>query len=337
MKNKTRIITIGGTFLCALGIGFFMQNTVGDAPAPVEEPVARADFKPLSEPVLDALRQPEDAGSAAPVDVQTVVPVEIHAFDADTPAPGIDVAGLGDVVAPEPQPAPVVETPACGVTASAEVLAGAMVDLSVSAPCLLNERATVHHNGMMFTAATDDAGQFAVSVPALAENAIIIVEFANGDGAIAEVQVTSLQFYDRVVLQWTGDTGFQLHAREFGAEYGSDGHVWVGAPRDVTAAAMGEGGFVTRLGAPDTLAPRMAEIYSFPSGTAARGGDVLLSVEAEVTADNCGQDIEAQALEVQHQGRLRTQYLTLAVLDCSAIGDFLVLNNLVDDLKIAGN
>ena len=35
--------------------------------------------------------------------------------------------------------------------------------------------------------------------------------------------------------------------------------------------------------------------------------------------------------------RLRTQDLTLAMPDCQATGDFLVLNNLLENLKIAAN
>ncbi len=33
---------------------------------------------------------------------------------------------------------------------------------------------------------------------------------------------------------------------------------------------------------------------------------------------------------------METRDLILSVPDCDAVGDFLVLNNLVDDLKIAG-
>ena len=250
---------------------------------------------------------------------------------------------------PAPQPALVIEAPlidepveaepelSCAVTSVAQADAAAMVKVNLSAPCFPNERVVVHHQGMMFTSATDDTGQLDIMVPALAEMAVVIFEFSNGEGSVATAEVSSLSFYDRVVLQWAGDTGFQLHAREFGANYGDGGHVWSGAPRDVSAAALGEGGFVTRLGVTDTLEPRIAEVYTFPSGTAATPGSIDLSVEAEVTARNCGQVIEAQSLELGDGGRLRTQYLTMTAPDCDAIGDFLVLNNLVDDLKIAAN
>lgn len=327
--NRTRTVTIGGTLVCAIGIGFFMQTASQDASeSPVEtQPVARADFKPLSAPAL-------------PMHMESLLPEDVAIVDPDVDVEvgsGIEVAVLSeDDLAFFPTDA---EKPraTCTVKASAIVEAGAMVRLDVTAPCLPNERAVVHHNGMMFTAVTDDTGSMTKIVPALSEAAVLIVEFANGEGTVATTEVASLMFYDRVVLQWSGSTGFGLHAREYGADYGSDGHVWSGAAREVTAAALGDGGFITRLGEDDVFAPKIAEVYTFPTGAATRGGDVELSVEAEVTAENCGQDIEAQSIEVRSNGELHTQYLTLTVPDCSSVGDFLVLNNLVDDLKIAVN
>ncbi|KKK94445.1 hypothetical protein LCGC14_2682800, partial [marine sediment metagenome] len=129
----------------------------------------------------------------------------------------------------------------------------------------------------------------------------------------------------------------ELHAREFGADYGDAGHVWSGAPRDMTAAVLGEGGFMTRNGDTDTSDPLMAEVYSFPVAAAGQEGDVALSVEAEVSEANCGLEIEAQALELRGSDQVKTQNLTLAVPDCDAVGNFLVLNNLLQDLKVAQN
>ncbi len=336
--KRTRMITIGGTLLCAAGIGFVMQQTApgaSDARAPAEE-VARADFKPLSEPAFPNMERtgPESSGTAME-DAQRVV---TEAFAPKTgPGSEVIIATLADGTLPAMPEEPAMPETVCSIDPVATVNAGAVVQVSVAAPCLPNERAVVHHNGMMFTTTTDDAGLMSALVPALSENAVFLIEFSNGDGTVATATVPSLVFYDRVVLQWMGDTGFELHAREYGADYGSDGHVWSGAAREVSAAALGNGGFMTRLGETDTFAPRIAEVYTFPSGTASRSGDVALSVEAEVTATNCGQDIEAQSLEVQSDGTLHTQYLTLAVPGCDSIGDFLVLNNLVDDLKIAAN
>ena len=62
-----------------------------------------------------------------------------------------------------------------------------------------------------------------------------------------------------------------------------------------------------------------------------------MSVEAEITQANCGRDVEAQSIQKTADGELKTQDLVLAMPDCNTVGDFLVLKNLLNDLKIAGN
>ena len=346
MVNKRRIMTIGGTLMCALGIGYFMQmgaptgaSAATSAPPPpaprVEDggtAVAQSGFTPLTAPVLPSASAELPAIPAATVPVMPPALVLVETPGAD-PGPVVPVA-FG-ATASDNAGALADPGAACDITATAETEAGAMVRISVSAPCLPGERVVIHHNGMMFTKITDAQGRVEVSVPALSEMAVFIAEFGSGEGAVAMVEVPSLAFYDRVVLQWAENVSFHVHAREFGAEYGADGHVWAGASRDMSAAALGEGGFLTVLGNPDAFAPRLAEVYTFPTATAAREGNIDLTVETEITAANCGRLIEAQALEIKAEGELRTRDLSLNMPNCDAIGDFLVLNNLMDDLKIA--
>lgn len=235
-------------------------------------------------------------------------------------------------------PLSAIRTEDCVMTAFAKPLPGAMVDVTMSAPCARNERLTVHHHGLMFTMATDANGSLNMVVPAFKEQAVFIMAFANGDGAVAHTAVTDLANYHRVATQWRGEAGFQLHAREFGADYGKAGHIWSGGvAADMDALGSGKYGFMVTLGDADVAQSLVAEVYSFPAGMAKRDGTINLSVEAEVTAKNCGQEIEAQTIERLQAGALKTQDLMLAVPDCDAVGSFLVLNNLVSDLKVASN
>ena len=329
MSRKRLVVTIGGTALCALAIGYLMQNAAGSgaaapaltqaatrlaqpqqaviAPAPAEI----ADENPALE--LDAI-----AYTSAQPDIRPPRPLSVPALDR------VDGRGMRARAAAD-----------CPVTATARPAPKASVVLVVEAPCDRNARVTIHHNGMMFTQTTDALGQMNVTVPALAGNAVFIVAFANGKGSVAITQVPTLDDYDRVVLQWSGDSGFQMHAREFGATYGENGHVWSGVEGSALDAEQMGRGIVTRLGDAGLLAPRLAEIYTFPTGKTDKTGTVLLSVETEVTAANCGKDIAAQSLELRGDNTLRTRDLVLSVPNCSAVGDFLVLNNLVDNLKIA--
>jgi hypothetical protein len=274
------------------------------------------------------------------LDVQEITLTSAE-FDTNVEVPAVDsqvtTVSAPQSVLPEPVLPESAIASACEITADARAVAAAMVNLNMSAPCLPGERVTVHHNGMIFTESTSDVGEMSISVPALAQEAVFIVAFSNGDGAVAQTTVEELADFDRVVLQWKGQTGFQVHAREFGADYGTAGHIWSETPGDLVDTITGKAGMMVGLGdanIPDAL---FAEVYSFPKLAAAEAGEIALSVEAEVNSVNCGQEIEAQSLEVGQDGLIKTQNLTLAVPECDASGNFLVLNNLLRDLKVARN
>ncbi|NIY96435.1 translocase [Salipiger sp. HF18] len=307
------------TACAALAIGFVMEHGAAT------QPVLSAEAAPL---VVSGIT--ETSSAVAPRLPATRAAYRVPAQPS--------LASLRTVPAPDSAASlqAAAASPDCIVTARAEVELGAMVALEVMAPCYRSERVAIHHQGMMFTEITRPDGSLRVSVPALAESALFIVSFGNGDGAIARAEVPVLPYYDRVVLQGQGGSGLGLHALEFGAGYRDEGHVWSERTGDVERAAQGDGGFLTRLG--NSLVPGalVAEVYSFPTGGAKREGSVALTVEAEVTAGNCGTTVEAQMLDRRGSGRLGVNDLSLDMPACDGgVGDFLVLNNLVEDLKIA--
>lgn len=324
--SKIRLIgTTCGTVTCALAIGYFMQK--GGAAPSTENSLTSA---PIERTVLTK----DQAGDESQLPLE-----EIKLTSAMPTMPAVDVvrdivqaAAFGDEELAEPVD-PVTSQMGCEVVATATPTAMASVDLSIVAPCHGNERLAIHHTGMMFTETTNTDGRLAVTIPAFSEDAVFIVEFENAQGAVAMAHVPTLGEYDRIALQWNGHSGFQVHAREFGASYGDKGHVWSG--NSEAASDIASGGVVTRLGDGQTLVPRLVEVYTYPTGTTKHTGVVSLTIEAEVTQANCGRDIAAQSIELRRNNHLRTQDLVLAMPNCAAVGDFLVLNNLVDDLKIA--
>lgn len=339
MSHTKEIATAIGTLAIAVGIGFVMQSSdaakerYGRSGGTKDAPQMPAD--PEETAVLgtsisdDAKLQVQSIQLTAAIGDMTIPIIE--------EAPTLHLAAAPVSILPDELPSDVQPMIQCDVTATAAARPGAMVAVSMTAPCQPNERLTVHHNGVMFSAATDASGQLDLMVPALAADAVFILAFANGDGAVAQAQVDDIDQYDRTILQWRGPAGFQLHAREFGANYGTPGHVWSGSEQTITGIASGENGYVQRLGHAGGAEPLMAEVYTYPSGQTKRSGSIDLSVEAEVTPDNCGREIEAQTLERDRTGGIKTRDLTLAVPGCGAIGSFLVLNNLIADLKVARN
>ena len=79
----------------------------------------------------------------------------------------------------------------------------------------------------------------------------------------------------------------------------------------------------------------MVEVYTFPTGTTSRDGSVALSVEAEVTAENCGRDVAAQSIQIDPASTLIAIDLTMTMPKCDAVGEFLVLKNMFKDLTLA--
>ena len=279
--DKRILMLSGATLACALGIGFFMQQSI--PPRALDAPTTSAlSAQDLALEAVDVPAEPETG--AFKIENMTLTSVlrseEVQGQDT-VPAPADDA-----LVAPPDS--------GCSLSVTAAALPDAMVDLSASAPCQAGKRLTIHHSGMMFTAALDAAGLWHQQVPALASTAVFIVEPENGLAEVAAVSVPDLAGVNRIVLQWSGDSGFEIHARENGAEYGAPGHVWHGSDPAVGA------GQLVRLGDERLLAPRMVEIYSLPRD-AAEIASVDMSVETEITQINCGRQIDAQTLSLGHR------------------------------------
>ena len=307
MARLNTYLLAAATLSIALGTGYVMQRSTTVGPARGAEPLTLAAIT--------------DTSSAAAL---PRLPSEAAMMRLPAPA-----SASPDMALPAPQTA---QAPDCPVTLTADVAAGAMMALTLEAPCHREERLTLHHQGLMLTEVTDAEGRLSLELPALAEQALVIAAFDSGRGATTQIEVPSLAFYDRVVLQWKGDSGLHLHAREFGS-----GHVWAASAGDLTRTAAGEGGFLTLLGARDTPDALQAEVYTFPRAAARVSGTINLSIEAEVTAANCAQRVEALTLDLRSGKAPHAADLSLEMPDCESTGDFLVLKNLIEDLKIAAN
>lgn len=352
MARFQNAILACATFFAAIGIGFMMQSS------PVAEmrygQQASLAKPPLSLVVDQHLTEDGPFSEILPIELTSIAYTsassEVVALGRDTRhasrmAPDLPViAGMmqdqlpdsvvlaaADDTATEPSPQ------SCVAFLEARPIAAAMVELTLNAPCEPNARVTLHHNGMMVSETTDATGRLDVQMPALSQTAIYMASFASGLSGMAKAEVTSLDIYDRVVVQWTGPGELQIHALEFGADYGDEGHIWSDAPRDIAAGALGQGGFITRHGRAMPDQDLRAQVYTFPSGTSAATGDVALTVETEVSSDNCNRQLEGQALQITGGGALGVTDLLIDMPGCDAIGDFLVLKNLLQDLKIARN
>ena len=363
MSQVRKLAVAGGTFAVALGIGFVMQN--GDALAarmggatpptttdaidvPVMPAVAQStvmpalpEMTPQEDVILAELTLPEDVQAPELPDVTAMIApqgaVEI-VEDAGVEFTEIVLAPLDEnFIGPLLPGQQRIQSASTDCTANLSAAAGpaATVSLSLSAPCAPNTIVTFHHQGMMFSVTTDAAGTANIAAPALSETAVFIADIGGMEGAVAVLTVADAGMYDRSVLQWQGDTGLELHAREFGAGYDGEGHVWLAAARSPEAAISGNGGYMMQLGDTRLDGAMIAQVYTYPSGNSRLSGDIDLTVEAEVTAANCGREVAAQSIQILQGAEPMARDLEMTMPGCDATGEFLVLNNMLMDLTLA--
>ena len=365
MQKKQRYITAGVTLAAVVTAAHLMQRSSG---TPVSENASKAAVVSAAS-AAGAIATPGPATESMPHEIVRNDVILAAAEMAVTPEPVAKAAVSDalprpplDVLMPAPLPRvgaglqkrmastvsvtaePTVQQPrrsefglTCGPILSASAGKAAMVTLTLTAPCRGQERVTVQHGQLVFSGRMDRLGTYTTEIPALQADASFTMTFADGQTVTADVDVPTANDFRRVALAFQGDAALQIHALEFGADYGEDGHVWAGRPRDAEAAARANGGFLVSLGDTGLEKPSLAEVYTFPQDTKTRDGVVRLSVEAEVTALNCDTQVAGQTLEAGADGAISVVSMTVAMPDCAAIGEYLVLKNLLRDMKIASN
>lgn len=226
---------------------------------------------------------------------------------------------------------------ACDVEFTATKSDAAMVLLNLHAPCQINTPLTVQFQGLIFSGMTTNIGHFSTLVPAVKADAVFVLTLAGNAPVSTAINVAQANEYHSVAVQWSGRDDLQIHAFERGAIFGNKGHVWAGAPQSMAQALQARGGYIIRLGDVDIANAYRVEIYSFPMAQIEKPGIVRVHVKAKVTKENCGQQRVLQILQNTPDQMAAIMDVSITMPSCDRIGDYLLLKNLLRDLKIGGN
>lgn len=331
MKLTRKISVVAATFLLAAATGQYMQSTVHrGAPAPLQPkapaPARAAEIVlPTQVTTLSATPDAPDASGAALRSAMPKMPVMSRSLPEALTAPAKEAAAPAATCEPQ---------------ASATVDEGALINFHLDAPCDASARVVIRHGGLAFTALTDARGQLDVTVPAMQEKARVTAMFADDVEVSASTTVPELSLYDRVAVQWVGKDRFDLHALEFGAQFGEQGDISATNPGTPTPAAVATEGFMTVLGDSKVTLPMVAQVYSFPTRLSSQDGTVKLVIDADVTADTCGREMLAETLRTRKDQGPQSTDLSVAMPDCGSAGDgaggFVQLSGMLPDIKVAG-
>jgi len=277
MDRIRSLAMIAGTVAIALGAGQYMQSSSAtSALATPQQPGAR-DVSDVQ------LRQ----AAATPLAGHVVTVAEVTRADSSPES----------VLLPAPEPVAAAE---CPVTLDLFADAGAILSLSLTAPCRPNEGVVLRHAGLSVTYQTTATGSLFLDLPALEAKGELSIRFQDGTEVMAAAPVPELAGMRRFALQWIDGDSFNLATD---------------AP-------------VMQLGTAATVLPMYALVATLPDAS------TPLAIEAPVTEDNCGREALGAAY-FSEGGALAIADLTMALPECDSAGGFVVLNNPIADMKLA--
>ncbi len=350
---KRRLARGVAVIAIALGAGQLVQSMSDKPPAPraaenqidkkpkAIERVAATEVgeKPVPMVALDPPKNPETLPPKpqAPVVASVTVPDPAPApvIEAAPIAPAQPIAATvptAPASKPDAQPQAAVAE-ACPVSLELGNADNALIAVTLIAPCHADERVVLKHAGLTITAKTTLTGALFVDLPALTQDARVEVMFKDATSVSATVAVPELATLRRFAVQWQQDDAFQLHAFEDGSDFGGPGDVSQTNPHQPIAGSPAKGGFLTLLGDATTDLPMLAQVYTYPNDGKIKPEIV---VEAAVTEATCGREMLGQTLQTT-TGPVKVSDMSLAMPECDAVGDYLVLKNLVPDMNIASS
>lgn len=219
----------------------------------------------------------------------------------------------------------VAVVPVCTDSLALQEQAGGMIDVDLSTGCRAAERVVLRHAGLAVTARVGDDGRLHMRLPALAAAEPVEVLFQDGTRVAGLVVVPDIAGLRRFGVQWQGGPAFSVQGFEDGSDFGQPGVI------TATNPGAAPTGTLTALGDATVQNPLLAQVYTYPADPTRT---TTVVVEAAVTAETCGQDLLGEVIS-SAGGQVAKVDLTLAMPDCSGVGDFLVLKNLDAGLKIA--
>lgn len=269
---------------------------------------ARSPVLAAAERLSPARPSPEATGAAG-------VPPSAS-LGAPTDAPLGKLIGITPVAAPAPAGA----SDQCRPVMQLQAAPGAMILVSLSAPCNRSERIVLRHSGIAFATRTDAGGSARMLIPALKPEAMVAVYLAESRLLLGKVSVPDAASYARLAVTWEWPAEVELRATE-------GNRVLVAA----AASPAAEPARILSLGSPDVQPSVMTHIYSAPGRDL---GDVSLSAELRITPASCGRTLRLGTVYAAN-GRTAAREREVAVPLCGTAGDILLLKNLSPAPKLA--
>lgn len=332
MQTKRRVATAMVVFSVAMGSGYFVQfgptvqasvahldpmgksslghkiaNAFGTDETPSFPQIERTESGLPKDPFLpvDASDVDGVARRVVPVDPTITLPTSDHAYNA---------FGL-----------------VCVASLSVKETGASIATAEYQNPCVPRDRVELTYGGFEFTMTTNATGALSIDIPLLASAETLTATGSGGETQSVSVAPQGNTTIWRTALNWRGEDGLTVHAYEFGAHTHGPNHVTAGQS---TTRSFGR---ILRLGDPSVSDAAIVEVYGHPLLGDVPSGTVEMVVAIDVTPQNCGRDVDATIWTSQGGSVSQQMDVSVGLPDCDAVGETLMLKNLIQDLKLATN
>lgn len=207
-------------------------------------------------------------------------------------------------------------TPVLSLTAKE----GAMIVVTLEAPCAADTPVSFSHGGMTFAARMPIGRPLHLSIPALESHGSIVASLQNGARVMAAVEVPDLADYHRFAVTRTGAQGFDLTGLEGLGQISAD---------DPGQGPGSTSGWLVSLGDADLTEPQLAQVYTYPTL-----GVAETQVNVRSSATLCGQHLTGQTIS-SRMGMADATALRVDLPECGAGPVVMHLKNLDQDVKVA--
>jgi hypothetical protein len=225
-------------------------------------------------------------------------------------------------------------TAGCGTAQiAAASVAGGRMRIDIDSGCRGGESVQVTYGAVKFERALDKAGRLAFTLDLFqGREPEIAVQFQDGTRTAVAAKSDDLDKVSKLAVMWRTPVNLDLHAFEYTARLGANGHVWAGQPGSVEtaqtqAAADARGrGFLSFQSDASTPGDKV-EVYTFWHVPGQDGGAVTLAVDHETRgatpkAETCGAgklaSVEMHVWRLVRGADLETEERMLASVPCGS-------------------
>jgi hypothetical protein len=225
----------------------------------------------------------------------------------------------------------------CAPSIEVEPISAGLSQIVIAAPCFANGKVRLRYDALELVRVLDASGRLSMQFDCyLGDKTQLSIVLPDGSSTEVALQTVDLDRVTKIAVTWKGSVNLDLHAFEYAADSGDEGHVWAAAASSRWRAEERRRrdkrghGFISFSSDGATEGDQL-EVYTFVHEPGQSSGAVTLALDYESRArrpqdtDTCGTglyaEIEYRVSVWKPNGRVSRSRGIFSPLECNQPGD----------------